>query len=468
MRLFLITCFVSLISISINAKLPTISPGGPLPENIFVELAKAVNPSVVFISTSRLPQGRQSRLPRDPMFDLFQQFMGPGLRQTPPQPMQALGTGFVIREDGLILTNNHVIDGADIIQVSFKDKPKTTYEAEVIGKDQRTDIALIKISDKKPFPVLKLGDSSKLQVGQWVSAFGNPYGHSYTMTVGIVSALGREIDELNKFPFIQTDAGINPGNSGGPLVNLKGEVIGVNSAIDARAQGIGFAIPINDVKSILEQLEKTGHVESGFLGIGMMRLDPRSARSLGLNNLEGVLVMQVEDGSAASNAGIETYDVIVKFNDKPVRSPNELAKMIMDSNVGEEIKLTYIRDGKEKSTKTKLGARPEEKVSKSSNPQQMKGSKAPFNLGFEIVGLSKDLIIRYGMPEELKGHPVVSNMDYNGPAAIGGLQPGDVILDINRKTVPSVKAAMKALKKGSNILRVSRNGMIILVVIEGN
>lgn len=250
--------------------------GDPLPADTFIELNKLVNPAVVNISTSQMPRPNR-RPPRgypDPFFDLFQQFMGPGpFNFQQQQPLQALGTGFIIREDGLILTNNHVVDKADVIKVQLNENDKDTYDAKIIGRDSATDIALLKIESKKKLPTAQLGSSSGLQVGEWVAAFGNPYGHGHTMTKGIISALGREIDELNRFPFLQTDASINPGNSGGPLVNTQGLVIGVNTAIDARAQGIGFAIPINEVKSILPMLEKDGSIKRGFLGVLMQDLD---------------------------------------------------------------------------------------------------------------------------------------------------------------------------------------------------
>ena len=245
--------FATLLSLFLFVSYPSQSQlklGDPMPINLFVELAKAVDPSVVNIATSTLPQGRNQNY-RDPMLEMLERFMGPHFQMPQQQPRQSLGTGFIIKKDGLIVTNAHVIEGADVIKIYLSGKSDDEYlEAEVVGTDKRTDIALLRVNTSRSLPTVKLGDSSKLQVGEWVAAFGNPYGHSHTMTKGIISAIGRKIDELNRFPFIQTDASINPGNSGGPLVNTKGEVIGVNTAIDARAQGIGFAIPVNDVKVI--------------------------------------------------------------------------------------------------------------------------------------------------------------------------------------------------------------------------
>jgi serine protease Do len=209
-----------------------------------------------------------------------------------------LGTGFIIRDDGLIVTNNHVIAGADIINVQLSEGSKETYEATLVGRDERTDIALIKIKPKEKLPVAVLGSSKDLEVGEWVAAFGNPFGHGHSMTKGIVSSKGRDITEINKFPLIQTDASINPGNSGGPLVNTKGLVVGVNSAIDARAQGIGFAIPIDEVKAIIPQLESKGRIARGYLGLFLGDLDPEAAEYLGLGDQRGAVVTQMDPRSS--------------------------------------------------------------------------------------------------------------------------------------------------------------------------
>jgi len=221
---------------------------------------------------------------RDPFFDMLEQMYGfrgqPQPQNNTPRP-HSLGTGFLIREDGLIVTNNHVIAGADEIEVQIEEKSDKMYQAKIIGSDERTDIALIKIEGKN-FPSVSLGSSSDLQVGEWVAAFGNPFGQGHTLTKGIVSAKGRNLSEINRFPMIQTDTPINPGNSGGPLVNSRGQVIGVNAAIDPRAQGMGFAIPIDEVKKLLPQLEKSGHLRKGFLGIQLGDLDPQAAMQLDL------------------------------------------------------------------------------------------------------------------------------------------------------------------------------------------
>ncbi|MCB0412738.1 MAG: trypsin-like peptidase domain-containing protein, partial [Bdellovibrionales bacterium] len=328
------------------AKLPKIEKGQPLPSDLFVELAKLVNPAVVNISTAELPKNQLN--PNDPNRYLLEMFLGPQFQYS-QQPRTSLGTGFIIRKDGLILTNNHVIDKADIIKVQLSEDDNTLYDATIIGKDARTDIALIKIDAKKDLPVANLGSSGDLEVGEWVAAFGNPFGHGHTMTKGIISAKGRSIDEINRFSFLQTDASINPGNSGGPLVNTKGEVVGVNSAIDPRAQGIGFAIPIDDVKSILPQLEKNGGIKRGYLGIYMDNITPRAQQALDLKVDHGALVLKIIPGSPAYKAKLKPYDVILEFNGHKTDDVQELMRAVSDSTVGQTIKVKIFRDGKETS-----------------------------------------------------------------------------------------------------------------------
>ncbi len=359
MRLLFIFVFILATAQAETVNIPKVKAGEPLPANLFIELAKAVNPAVVNVFTTYLPRDRRALDPRrDPFFDMFEQFMGPQ-QYGQGMPQQSLGTGFIIREDGLIVTNNHVIDRADVIKVQISESTKESFDAKVIGRDARTDIALIKIDAKKKLPFVKLGASSDVQVGEWVAAFGNPYGYGHTMTKGIISAVGREIDELNLFPFMQTDASINPGNSGGPLVNAQGLVIGVNTAIDARAQGIGFVIPIDNVKSILPQLEKEGGVARGFIGVDLADLDEDGANMLKLKNSEGALITQVMPGSPAAKAGVQAYDLVVGFGDNKVTSVRDLRKWVASTPVGAKIALKVMRDGKHKSIALQVGGSPE-------------------------------------------------------------------------------------------------------------
>ena len=346
--------------------LPSLKLNDPLPANLFVELAKAINPSVVNISTSAIAR----RGPKDPMLEMLEKFYGipsqdEGSWNNKPQRV-GLGTGFIIREDGLIITNAHVIREADIIEVQLTEGADKQYKAELIGSDLRTDIALIKIKPDSKLPAVSLGSSKDLEVGEWVAAFGNPYGHGHTMTKGIISSKGRAIQEINKFPLLQTDASINPGNSGGPLVNSKGQVIGVNSAIDARAQNIGFAIPIDDVKSVLPQLEQRGSIRKGYLGIGPQDLDNQTAMFLGMSEEHrGSLIANILPNGPADKAGLKVYDVITEVDDQRIKNSQDLVDIIADKEPFKKIKIKYFRNNKgqaiEKITTAVVEERPDEK-----------------------------------------------------------------------------------------------------------
>lgn len=445
---------------------PPMKLGEPLPANAFIELAKIINPAVVNISTSVLPQN--SRMQRDPMLDLLERFYG--MPMNPPQqkgPRQmGLGTGFIIREDGLIVTNAHVIEGADIINVQLTEKGSKLYEAKVIGADKRTDIALIKIEPDKKLPVAALGSSKDLQVGEWVAAFGNPFGHGHTMTKGIVSSIGREIGEINKFPLIQTDASINPGNSGGPLVNLKGYVIGVNSAIDARAQGIGFAIPIDDVKSIIPQLESRGSVRRGYIGVGSMDVDERAAAYLGMEEPTGALVTNLDNAGPAAKAGLRPYDIILKFGSREIKDTNSLIDTVADSPIGETVKVEILRGDKKMTKSVKVAERKEDRPTTSRpSSEDVKGIPAGQKMGFEMLNPGSSQLKQWNYPAELS-NPVVIKVDRNSVASRVGLRVGDVILDVNRKGTESAEEVNKNLKKGANTVRIAREGRLVILSFD--
>jgi serine protease Do len=473
-KVCLTTVFALSLSASAFAELPKIKPGDPLPANLFVELAKLVNPAVVNIYTTYLPKGQpfsfQDRS-GDPFFDLFQQFMGPNGGGGNAQPQQSLGTGFIIREDGLIITNNHVVDRGDSIKVQLTEQTKETFDAKVIGKDAKTDIALIKINAKRKLPIVKLGTSANLEVGEWVSAFGNPYGHGHTMTKGIVSAIGREIDELNIFPFIQTDASINPGNSGGPLVNVAGEAIGVNAAIDARAQGIGFAIPIDNVKAILPQLEQNGSVKRGFIGVAMTDIDSDSAKSLGLKETEGALITQVIPNSPASAAGLQPYDLITEFNGKKITSSKDMMKTVLVTDANKKVGIKVLRDGKARSFTIAVGNTPtSEKLAKMQETEEgtgpSTGTSAPHEVGFRVTDYSIAVAKEFGLPVLKPGHPIVTEVERSSPAGRAGLRPGDIILDVNRKDTPKAKDVVRNVKSTGNLLRVLKQDRVVLISIR--
>jgi serine protease Do len=448
--------------------------GAPLPANLWVELSKLVNPAVVSITTTQTPKRMQSRSGyRDPLQDFFEQFYGgsgPG-GPAPDEPQQgamALGTGFIIREDGLIITNNHVVEQADVIKVQLDEGSKRLYEAQVIGRDPRTDVALIKIDAKEKLPVAKLGESKNVQVGEYVAAFGNPYGHAHTMTTGIVSALGREIAEINRFPFIQTDASINPGNSGGPLVNTQGYVIGVNTAIDARAQGIGFAIPIDNVKQIVAQLEKDGRVHRGYIGVGIATVTEDVAGQLGIKDSKGVLITDVMRGGPADKAGVKPYDIIVNFGGKDVEDANALQNAVGDTSIGSTAKLKVWRfDQNGKRSDVALNIKVEDAPNDtrgSTAPKAYFGQKAPFDLGFKIANysqqLARDLSVRSS-----DEHPLITDVDPQSPAARVGLRPGDMIVDINRRATAKATDVLKFLRKGRNLIRVIRGNTMAIVTL---
>lgn len=454
--------------------LPKLKGNDPLPANLFVDLAKAVNPAVVNIFTTYMPKrGRGGALPpgmeRDPFFDLFEQFMAPGQGGGGGggSPQQSLGTGFVIREDGLIVTNNHVVDRADIVKVQLEERTKESFDAKVIGTDPRTDVALIKIDTKKKLPFVKLGNSSEVQVGEWVAAFGNPYGYGHSMTKGIISAVGREIDELNLNPFMQTDASINPGNSGGPLVNTQGLVIGVNTAIDQRAQGIGFVIPIDNVKSLLPTLEKEGTIKRGFLGVQLADIDEEGARSLNIKAAAGTLVTQVIPGTAAEKAGLEPYDLITEFDGKKIGSSAELRKQVAVTPVGKAVPVTVIRDGKPKNLQVKIG--PSESKIAAPRPEpsgKTLGMKVP-GLGFAVGDYSARVAEEFHLPKLRTPHPVILAVEPGSEAAKAGLSPGDIVLDVNRRETLRAKDAVGAVRKGTiNILRVLKQDRVVLVSLR--
>lgn len=459
-----------------TTELSKIKAGDPLPANRFIELSKVVNPSLVSIFTTynAKPRGRRGGPPqgyRDPLYDFFEQFMdqqnpyGGGVG--PQKPAQSLGSGFIIREDGLIVTNNHVVDKADSIKVQLDEKTKEEYEAKVVGTDAKTDIALLKITPKKKLIVAKLGTSQDLEVGEWVAAFGNPYGHAHTMTKGIVSAIGREIDELNLFPFIQTDASINPGNSGGPLVNLQGQVIGVNTAIDARAQGIGFAIPIDNVKTILSQLEKDGKVKRGFVGVYMADIDEDSAASIGLKYKEGALITQVLTGSPAAAAGLKPYDLMTEFDGLKIKNTHDLSKAVASTSIGKEVTVKAYRGNKQISLKLKVGEGPDASQSKSVIGKKFNGQKAPGNLGFKVADDSEKYAEEFGLPDLEEARPVVVEVDAGSLAARAGLAPGDIILEVNREEVSNTTDVLKKLKPGKiNSLRIIKQNRVGIVFIK--
>lgn len=314
----------------------------------FADIVRKEKTAVVNISTTQKGPPGEGFVPEDPppLGDFF------GHRLPREFQGQSLGSGFIIKKNGLILTNNHVIEKADKIIVRLSDESE--FEAKVIGRDEKTDLALIKITDHRTFPVVRLGDSDQLDVGEWVIAIGNPFGLEQTVTVGIVSAKGRAIGHGPFDNYIQTDASINPGNSGGPLFNIKGEVVGINTAINPSGQGIGFAIPINQVKKLLDPLETYGKISRGWLGVMIQGLNEELARSFHLKNKDGALISDVFKNSPASKAGMERGDVIIEFDGQKITQMQMLPPRVAETPIGKKVTLKTIRNGKEQTLTVRI------------------------------------------------------------------------------------------------------------------
>ena len=407
-----------------------------LPPDSFSILAESASPAVVNIRTVKTIKGggrvfRQFKKgpfgEDDPMKDFFDRFFDEDQKRDFKQ--RSLGSGFIIDKDGYIVTNNHVIDNADKIVVILNDEKE--FEAQIVGRDKNTDLALIKIESNHNLPVLRFGDSDALKVGQWVVAIGNPFGLEQTVTAGIVSAKGRVIGSGPYDDFIQTDASINPGNSGGPLLNMKGEVIGINTAIVAGGQGIGFAIPVNLAKNIIAQLKSTGEVTRGWLGVGIQDISGEVAEYYGIKEKKGVLVTEVFPGDPADLAGIKPKDVILSVNEKAVESARQLTSMIADISVGDTIRIKINRDGKAQTIDVKIAKREETKILGRST-QERKQSQ----LGIQASEITPETARRFNLKDT--AGIIVVGVDPESKAAEAGLQVHDVIREINHKNITSL------------------------------
>jgi serine protease Do len=422
----------------------------------FVALAKKLGPAVVNISTTQVrsaPSGPQFGSPfgdEDPMNEFWRRFFG-GPIPRGPQRQRSLGSGFIIDKNGSILTNNHVVENAQKIVVRLADERE--FEAKVVGKDAKTDIALIKI-DAKDLPVVPLGNSHRLEVGEWVMAIGNPFGLDHSVTAGIVSAKGRQIGQGPYDNFIQTDASINPGNSGGPLINLRGEVVGINSAIFSRSGGnigIGFAIPINVAKELLPQLETKGKVTRGFLGVLIQKVTPDIAEGLGLDHARGALVANVTKDGPADKAGVKVGDVIVEFDGKEVNDSGDLPLMVARTSVGKTVPMKVLRDKREVTLKVTLGELKEEEAVASTTKNEA--------LGMTVQEVTPQIAESLGL-DKAEG-VVVTDVRGDGAAAEAGIRRGDVILEVDRKTVHNVadfRRALGSTEKGKSVLLLVRRG----------
>ncbi|AGW14053.1 DegQ family serine endoprotease [Megalodesulfovibrio gigas] len=413
--------------------------GGAAEARSFPELADLVETAgkaVVNINTEKQAVQRQpeQRFRRnDPFNDFFREFERFFGDQTRRRPQRSLGSGFLIAADGLIVTNNHVIAEADVIKVTLHNEK--TYNAKVIGRDEETDLALLKIEAKESLPFLSFANSDRARIGDWVVAIGNPFGLQHSVTAGIISAKGRSLGSGPYDNYIQTDASINPGNSGGPLLNLQGEVLGINTAILASGQGLGFAVPSNMAKSVIEQLQSGKAVRRGWLGVTIQDVDENTAKALGLDDTAGALVANVMPGEPADKAGLKAGDVILKINDDAVVGTADLLRRIAQVQPGKSATLTIWTDGKTRDVRVTVGERSKDKLAQmDEDGTTPDGSEATESaLGLSLRRYSREEARQLGM-REAKGL-LVTAVEPDSPADGAGIQAGDVLLSVNQRPV---------------------------------
>ena len=448
----------------------------PAPDS-FADLAERLLPSVVNIATSQMVADRQGPdfqfPPGSPFEDLFRDFMdrnGQGGEQGGPSPQKrratALGSGFIISADGYIVTNNHVIDGADEISVRLHDGD--TLDAKLIGRDPKTDVALLKVEPKEDLPFVKWGSSDDARIGDWAMAIGNPFGLGGTVTAGIVSARNRNINQGPYDDFIQTDASINRGNSGGPLFNLEGDVIGINSAIyspSGGSVGIGFAIPSAIAQSVVDQLKEYGRTRRGWLGVHIQTVTEDIADSVGLDESTGAMVAGVSDEGPAKEAGIKQGDVILTFDGKEVESMRRLPRIVADTKIGKDVDVVIWRDGKKQTVQVELGELEEDVVAANAPANDQTESPAIAEasvdaLGIKIANVNDELRTRYNLAEGTEG-VIVTDVSSDSFAAEKGVRPGDIIIEASHSSVSNVEDVMDAVKSA-----VDDEKRTILMLIE--
>jgi len=401
---------------------------------VFANLAEQFKPAVVNIGTAKTVQSRPPSFPRPhgPGSDLFEDFFDRFFQDKPrgPYRQRSLGSGFIISQDGYILTNDHVVDGADEIQVTLSDGRE--FSGEIRGLDPKLDLALLKIDAGEDLPLAQLGDSDDIRVGEWVMAIGNPFGLEQTVTVGIVSAKGRVIGAGPYDDFIQTDASINPGNSGGPLFNMQGEVVGINTAIVASGQGIGFAIPINMAKQILPQLREEGRVTRGWLGVTVQALSEELAASFGLEGTRGALVNEIVKDSPAAQAGLRRGDIILEYDGTKIETLNDLPRLVAATPVGETVRVLIYRDGREQTVEVTIGKLYEGDVTAGTGDDAESGGV----LGLTVANVTPELVERYSL--EATSGILITRIDPQGPATEANLRVGDLIIEADGREISSV------------------------------
>ena len=415
--------------------------------NAFSQVAEKVSPAVVSIKVEAKRQAPKGL------------FFGMG-----PESSVRGGSGFIFQSNGAILTNNHVVDDADDVEVKLQDG--RTFSAKVLGTDPATDLAVLKI-DAKNLPVANFANSDNARVGEWVVAIGSPFGLDYTLTVGVLSAKGRGIGANEIEDYLQTDASINPGNSGGPLINLQGEVLGINTVIvGPRNAGVGFAIPSNIVRRVGEQLLSHGEVSRAWIGVSFQELTPELAKSFGSKVKGGALVSQVVPHGPAANAGIKSGDIIERVDDKEVREGRDLLRAVLDKQVDEKVRLTILRNGKRNAVQVTTGERPDSgKLGATGRGRPSRQGSPVSSFGFNVQELTPDIASRLGY--EGAGKLFVRDVEPGSAADKAGLQRGDVILEADRKPVKSSADLVAALKDGQALLRVNRGRGSLFIALRG-
>lgn len=443
----------------------------------FADLAEKLTPAVVNISTAQTVSGGNAVPmpefpPGSPFEEYFEEFLERhGGNQPQQRRVQSLGSGFVIDPDGLVVTNNHVVEDADEVTVTFSDGE--TLDAEILGRDPKTDLALLKVKADRKLPFVRFGDSDALRVGDWVMAIGNPFGLGGTVTAGIVSARDRDINAGPYDAFIQTDASINRGNSGGPLFNMAGEVMGVNTAIispTGGSIGIGFSIPATTATNVIEQLKEFGETRRGWLGVRIQTVTEDLAEGLGLKDTNGALVAGIQDGGPAVGSGIEAGDVIVRFDDQPVEKMRDLPRIVADTPVGKEVDVVVLRDGDEKTYQVTLG-RLEEADGQAEAKAEPKAPAENETLGLSLSSLNDVLRQQYNVEDGLDGVLVVAVVP-GSQAAEKRVRAGDVIVKVAQKAVTDpeeveeqvARAKSEGLK--SVLLQISRGGETSFVALR--
>ena len=451
------TALAAVLCLALCVCAPRPVTAAPPPES-FADVVRTVKPAVVNIFSTRLVRGPGST--GDPAEDFFRHFFGEG----PPrvQRQQSLGSGFIIDRDGHIVTNAHVVQQAEQIRVKLSNREE--YDAEVVGTDPKTDVAVIKIKPRKELPVARLADSDTLEVGDWVIAIGNPFGLAETVTAGIVSAKGRVIGAGPYDDFIQTDASINPGNSGGPLVNARGEVVGINTAIFSRSGGsvgIGFAIPINHARRIAEDLRGGGRVVRGWLGLSVQEVTPELAETFGLGEPRGALIVDVEAGGPAARAGLQRGDVLLTYNGVAITNSHQIPALVAETAVGNVAELTVLRDRSERRMTITVAEQPSAKTAR---PQVREPSA---DWGIQVTDLTASLARRLGVPRDTRA-VVVSEVAPGSPAEEAGLEPGDLLRQVDRKEVRSAKECDQALRRAGNtvLLLVQRGPALGFITLS--